>query len=317
MKLCLVQLLCFMSLCLDARFIASPSASLHEVTDGPAATKFYVFEGAIVIRAASSGLVHTDTLTKSCLQIVLGDHFNDGWGTAHLRIERRDYPQYFIEYAPNNTMVFPISFRYCPYNTSDVSAYQFRIRYLASTPFKWEASYQVYVEATGMWYHGDFDTRMVFAFDSPSKHTARAFHLVSISNELKPLSCRVCTAIAVQSWIEQQTSGGDSWLELQATNVSFFISDPAGLVLYSYGFVCTSGGSYVCIQTLKDGQYLLRAGSGYGLPSNNSNHVRLHYNPVGDTTALWRLCDISGSLYTGLYFNISAGMCNGTSLYSV
>mmetsp|Transcript_11114 Transcript_11114/g.11125 ORF Transcript_11114/g.11125 Transcript_11114/m.11125 type:complete len:682 (+) Transcript_11114:105-2150(+) len=265
----------------------------------------YVQEGDIIIRNGSSGLLYSAFNNNSCLRILLGDHYGDGWNSARLRVELRDYPAYFTEYAPHPDTIYPLSFRYCPHSVLDIGAYRFRIRRFRSSPFIWEISYQVYLEATDQWFHGDFLTRMTFVYSLKEN----IFHLVSIENQYKALSCRTCTTVSVQSWVEMQSAGGDSWLTLNAFNSSFFISDPTGLNLYSYGLICESPGTYMCIQTLKDGEYLLRSGSGYGEPEQRRNDVRSRYMTGGNGAINWRFCGFAGGIFQQLYFNITAGEC--------
>eukprot|EP01041_Mallomonas_annulata_P010470 gene10470-21843_t len=189
--------------------------------------------------------------------------------------------------------------------------YKIRVRRFVDTPFVWEVSYQVevevevYVEETGLWFHGDFATTMTFSYVS----YLNTFRLLDVENLMKPLSCRVCTTISVQSWVEMQVAGGDSWLQLFVSQSSFFISDTKGLFLYSAGSVCDSGGKYMCIQTLKDGNYLLRLGSGYGEPLQSSNNAKLVYKPQDTPGAECRFCGHSGKIYQELFFSIISGRC--------
>ena len=97
-----------------------------------------------------------------------------------------------------------------------------------------------------------------------------------------------------------------------ATNTSFFVSDVVGLKLFSYGLVCSAavGNTYMCIQTLKDGDYLLRTGAGYGeLLEPNKSSARAHYKNVVDAMSEWKFCGLQGVIEQALYFNISLGKC--------
>ena len=120
-----------------------------------------------------------------------------------------------------------------------------------------------------------------------------------------------------------QVAGGDSWLQFFATNTSFFISDEDGQTLYSSGLQCpNSPNHYMCIQTLKDGAYVLRVGNGYGQGKRTSSgggglqfySSRMYYDNEGIAGSVnygnrWRFCNQEGHTLEYLRFNLSYGEC--------
>ena len=75
------------------------------------------------------------------MDVCVGDHFNDGWDSARLRVEHPDGT--YEEYSPHYDTVYPYSVRFCPALATSGGIYSFRIRKFSWTLFYWEISYQV------------------------------------------------------------------------------------------------------------------------------------------------------------------------------
>lgn len=162
--------------------------------------------------------------------------------------------------------------------------------------FFWEISWQVYVENTGVWYRGDFSSKMIFNFNA----TSMVFSFTSGENLIDlNAPCYRCQTIAFQSWAEQQNSGGFGFWPLMVKGAPYYISDYQARTLYFLGKVCDDIHIYQCYQTLINGVYILRLGGGLfgreiGFPEKN---------------ATWEGCGESGTDRDQFIFQIENGVC--------
>ncbi|RYY84683.1 hypothetical protein EON63_08710 [archaeon] len=174
----------------------------------------------------------------------------------------------------------------------------------------------MYVESTGIWYRGDFASKMLFSF---SKETM-AFSLVatenvisdsttSTSNSLENIlgpRCERCTRLARRSWEQLQVTGNSAFWPLVVFGAPYYISDYEGRNLFFMGKVCDGVSTFECYQTLVDGVYTLRLGMGLFGPLTNFPFPN----------ASWSGCEEQGGDRQQLIFRIRDGRCIPLQTYT-
>jgi len=198
--------------------------------------------------------IRTRYRSNSCLQLWMSDHFLDGWDTAVLTVRAPDLTN--DTFHPHCDQVDPFLVRYCPYQPEDEGVYIIKVFAALQARFFWEISWRVQVESTGVWYLGDFATKMEFKFSAKTM----TFSLVDIQNEVDlEAPCYSCTRISTKSWKELQVTGNSAFWPLVVTGAPYYISEYQGRLVYSSGKVCNADStSFECYQTLTNGVYTLR-----------------------------------------------------------
>jgi hypothetical protein len=199
-------------------------------------------------------------------------------------------------FHPHCDQVDPFYVRYCPYHPEDQGVYIIKTFAATEARFYWEISWQVQVEDTGVWYKGDYATRMYFNFNTTSMvfNFYKGENMVTLERD-----CFRCIVVSDKSWAELQTPGGDSFWPLDTWNAPFYISDYEGRSIVSMGNTCEGVDHYQCYQRPKDGYYILRVGGGLfgretGLPYAG---------------AKWKGCGEEGTDRDQLIFKIANGAC--------
>lgn len=299
-----------------------PGWSLHsrlvpynETTDGttydddqrdvrPALTNFStptVWGGTVLFRAQNEVQIRTQFRNFSCLRIWMSDHYLDGWDTAVLTVVAPD--QTNDTFAPHCDQVDPFYVRYCPYDPNDEGVYIIKVFAAIKARFFWEISWRVQVESTGLWYTGDFATKMKFNYNA----TSAMFDFVEAENLVDfDAPCYRCTKVALQTWSQLQVIGNSALWSLTVTGAPWYISDYQARIVYSSGKVCQGVMTYECYQIIPDGIYILRIGGGlFG---------RLLGFPRGNAT--WSGCGVTlGTEREQLVFRISGGQCTALQVY--
>lgn len=248
--------------------------------------------------------IRTQLHNGSCLILWLSDHMTDGWDTAVLSVRAPDSTN--DTFYPGCNQVDPFKIRYCPFDPANEGVYIVKMFAAVQARFYWEASWQVMVEATGVWYKGDYSTEMQFLFSS----STREFSFYDSNNEINMTApCYRCVTYTQRNWAESQIIGGDAFWPLVAFGAPYYISDVEGRKVYSTGKVCNDGDAgfgswtiskYECYQTLLDGVYILRLGGGiFGRETGFPN-----------PGAWWSGCGLTGTWDEQLVFQIDSNKCN-------
>lgn len=167
----------------------------------------------------------------------------------------------------------PFLFRYCPYQPEDEGIYIIKVFAATQARFYWELSYRVMVEDTGVWYDGDYATKMEFNFNA----TSSTFSLVNLQNEVDlSAACYRCNTITTQHWAALQIPGKSAFWPVTVFGAPYYISDYEGRTLFASGKICDGVAHYECYQTMTDGMYILRLGKGLfgsllGFPLQNAS----------------------------------------------
>jgi hypothetical protein len=273
--------------------MAGSAEQIEYGTRGPI-NQAELWGGTLLTHYNGTTLIHSRYHNGSCLLLWMSDHYVDGWDTAVLTIRAPDSTN--DTFHPHCDQVDPFYVRYCPYQPEDEGVYIAKVFAATYSRFYWEISWQVQEEATGIWYKGDFATKMRFNYNS----TSMAFQFFDAENLIAlDRDCFRCTTIARESWADLQVVGGDSFWPLDAWNAPWYISTYDGYDLISMGKVCENVNQYQCYQRVRDGYYILRLGGGLfgrltGLPYNNSR---------------WTGCGEEGTDRDQLVFRIAAGEC--------
>lgn len=279
---------------------AGSAAQIAYGAAGPLDTAI-LWGGTLLTHYEGTTLIHSRYHNGSCLLLWMSDHYLDGWDTAVLTIRAPDTTN--DTFHPHCDQVDPFYVRYCPYQPQDQGVYIARVFAATEARFYWEISWQVQVEKTGMWYRGDFSTKMRFNYNS----TSMAFNFFDAENLIAlDRNCFRCIALARESWADLQVIGGDSFWPLDAWNAPWHISTYEGRDLISMGNICEGVNHYQCYQRIRDGYYILRLGGGLfgrltGLPYNNSR---------------WEGCGESGTDRDQLVFRIDSGVCTAIQKYT-
>jgi len=224
----------------------------------------------------------------------MSDHFLDGWDSSVLTVKAPDQSE--DKFHPHCDQIDPFVVRYCPYQPEDEGVYIIKIFAAMEARFFWESSWQVQVEETGLWYRGDYATKMRFNFNA----TSVSFSFFDAENLIElDRPCFRCTTLSRQSWLDLQTNAGTSFWPLTVWNAPFYISDLEGRNLISLGNTCEGVNKYQCYQRIADGYYVMRLGGGLfgrltGLPYAN---------------ARWEGCGMSGTDRDQLVFRMVDGNC--------
>jgi hypothetical protein len=228
----------------------------------------------------------------------------DGWDNAVLTVRAPDSTN--DTFYPGCHQKDPFTVRYCPSDPANKGVYIIKIFAAQEARFFWEASWQVMVEATGVWYKGDYSTEMKFLFSS----STREFSFFDIKNEINIKSpCYRCVTFTQRNWAQSQIVGGDAFWPLVVYGAPYYISNVEGLKIFSTGNVCNDGDAgfgkwtiskYECYQTLLDGVYILRLGGGLfgretGFPNPGS---------------WWEGCGLKGTWDEQLIFQVDKNKCN-------
>lgn len=257
--------------------------------------------GTLLTHYEGTTLIHSRYHNGSCLLLWMSDHFLDGWDTAVLTVRAPDTTN--DTFHPHCDQPDPFYVRYCPYQPQDEGVYIARVFASMEARFYWEISWQVQVEKTGIWYRGDFSTKMRFNYNS----TNMAFSFFDAENLISlDRDCFRCISLARESWADLQVIGGDSFWPLDAWNAPWYISTYQGRDLISMGNICEGVNHYQCYQRIRDGFYILRLGGGLfgrltGLPYNESR---------------WEGCGRSGTDRDQLIFRIDSGICTPLQVYT-
>ena len=256
--------------------------------------------GMLFHKFRNTNLIHSRFHNGSCLLIWMSDHYLDGWDTLVLTVRAPD--QSNDTFHPHCDQVDPFYVRYCPYQPEDEGVYIIKMFAPTKARYYWEASWQVQVEDTGLWYKGDYATKMRFNFNS----TSMAFNFFDAENLVSlDRPCFRCVTVADKSWAELQNPGGDSFWPLDAWNAPFYISDYEGRAIVAMGNTCDNVNHYQCYERVKDGFYTLRLGGGlFG---------RLTGLPY--TGAKWKGCGASGTDRDQLVFKISDNKCHPVQVF--
>ena len=263
--------------------------------------------GTLFHRFRDTTLIHSRFHNGTCLLLWMSDHFLDGWDSAVLTVRSPDKSE--DKFHPHCDQVDPFYVRYCPYQPEDEGVYIVKTFAAIEARFYWELSWQVQVEETGIWYKGDFSTKMRFNFNA----TSASFNFFDAENLISlDRPCFRCIALSTSSWLDQQTPGGDSFWPLDAWNAPFYISDLEGSAIVSMGNICVNEDTgapvdhYQCYQRIKDGFYLLRLGGGlFGRETGLPYHG-----------AKWKGCGAEGDDRTQLIFRIADGKCTPIQAYT-
>ena len=256
--------------------------------------------GTLFHKFRNTNLIHSRFHNGSCLLLWMSDHFLDGWDSVVLTVRAPDTTQ--DTFHPHCDQVDPFYVRYCPYQPEDEGVYIIKTFAATEARFYWEISWQVQVEDTGIWYKGDYATKMYFNFNT----TSMAFNFFQAENLVSlDRPCFRCIVVSDKSWAELQTPGGDSFWPLDTWNAPFYISDYEGRSIISMGNVCNGTDLYQCYQRPKDGYYILRVGGGLfgretGLPYAG---------------AKWKGCGAEGTDRDQLVFRIANGACQPIQVF--
>jgi hypothetical protein len=266
----------------------------------------------------------------SCLVISMEDAFGDGWGDAMILASAPDGT--FDKYRPYCNTPNPMSFRYCPLESSDEGLYVFTIEHALKAKFRWEIQWQIYEEKTGLWYRGDHKTRMDFHWDESSRSFTRRGIVGTLPNNItcinnckpkptpKPTPEAPFRALKSSSrshaptitpaptlaqsentvW-EYFSMSGSGWFDDQHRGTNYFISDIHGGKLISTGTKCDQYLTQDCWQPLPDGEYILRV-TGY-------------LNQDGGTRE-WAYCGRRGTSQDMLVFRVSDGQCDALEYFT-
>jgi len=256
--------------------------------------------GTLFHKFRNTNLIHSRFHNGSCLLLWMSDHFLDGWDSVVLTVRAPDTSK--DVFHPHCDQVDPFYVRYCPYQPEDEGVYIIKTFAAIEARFYWEISWQVQVEDTGVWYKGDYATKMFFNFNTTSMvfNFFKAENLVSLDRP-----CFRCVVVSDKSWAELQTPGGDSFWPLDTWNAPFYISDYEGRGIISMGNTCNNVDHYQCYQRPKDGYYILRVGGGLfgretGLPYAG---------------AKWKGCGAEGTDRDQLVFKIANGKCTAIQVF--
>lgn len=288
----------------DPDYYPNPGNASDESNVRPGLEKFSRPQiwGSTLIHQVGLGIdMRTPFRNDSCLQLWMSDHYKDGWDTAVLTVRAPDLTN--DTFHPHCDQVEPFMVRYCPYSADDEGVYIIKVFAPTSARFYWEMSWQVYEEATGIWYKGDFATKMLFSFSKASM----TFSLVASEN-LVALDdvCNRCVTIARSGWADSQKTGNSGFWPLVVSGSPYYISDYQGRTLYFAGKVCDGVTTYECYQTLTDGFYTLRLGNGLFGPLTGF--------PYAD--ASWSGCGAEGGARDQFVFRITDGVCYAVQKYT-
>ena len=247
--------------------------------------------------------IRTQLHNESCLIIWLSDHILDGWDNAVLTVRAPDSTN--DTFYPGCNQIDPFKVRYCPFDPANEGVYIVKIFDAPSARFYWEASWQVMIESTGVWYKGDYSTEMKFFFSS----STREFSFFNSNNEINMTApCFRCVTYTQRNWAQSQIIGGDAFWPLVAYGAPYYISDVEGRKVFSTGRVCNDGDAgfgqwtiskYECYQTLLDGVYILRLGGGlFGRETGFPNQG-----------ASWKGCGLNGTWDEQLIFQVDSNKC--------
>lgn len=232
--------------------------------------------------------VHDQSSNWNCLIVSVEDQFGDGWDNAMLTVSTPEDPKK-DEFHPTCDLPNPFQFRYCPSKPRH-GVYSFSIPDAAKSKYHWEILWRVFVESSGNWIIGTWDTIMDFEWDFDQ----RGFRALHIHRPLPSnVTCQPChtrptmkptplhrnlkggTAHPTISpaptlpttsgtvWQYLLVDGGsDDWYVPEHKSTSYYISDIEGRRLLSFGTLCPSdlATTKLCWEDLPDGEYVLRIG---------------------------------------------------------
>eukprot|EP00604_Paraphysomonas_vestita_P000950 CAMPEP_0174817660 /NCGR_PEP_ID=MMETSP1107-20130205/134_1 /TAXON_ID=36770 /ORGANISM="Paraphysomonas vestita, Strain GFlagA" /LENGTH=648 /DNA_ID=CAMNT_0016028579 /DNA_START=72 /DNA_END=2015 /DNA_ORIENTATION=- len=122
-----------------------------------------IIDGSTIysLTSASTIRVYDQSSSWDCLVVSVEDHFGDGWGDSLLTVRTPAGPTK-DEFAPRCDIENPFQFRYCPSKTEHEGIYSFSIPDAVKSKYYWEIVWRVFVESTGEWIVGNWDTIMDF-----------------------------------------------------------------------------------------------------------------------------------------------------------
>jgi hypothetical protein len=269
--------------------------SLQQTITHGATTIGTVLEGSTIYSLVNSLTyaleVHDQTDKWGCLIVSVEDQFGDGWDNAMLTVTT---PEGSIQDEFHSTcdLTNPFQFRYCP-SLGQRGKYSFRVPDAVKAKYHWEILWRVFLESTGEWITGTWDTIMDFEWD-PSHLSFKTIHIHKPlpSNEtchpcptrptmkptptvrhLKGSSHTAHPTISPAPTLET-TGGGsvwqyllvdgatDDWYSPSHRSTRYYLSDIGGRRLISSGTLCPSdlATSKLCWEDVPDGEYVLRVG---------------------------------------------------------
>lgn len=271
------------------------------LTSEPKSPLFYnpsLFGSMLMFTGNQSTILQSQMRNNSCLLIWMSDHFLDGWDTAVLTVRAPDTSN--DTFHPHCDQVDPFYVRYCPAKVEDSGIYIIQVFAAMQARFYWEISWQVQVESTGVWYKGDYATKMKFIFDTNSATFSfySAENLIDMDAVLNT-SCFRCSVVTTRTWNDLQKIGGDIYLPMEVRGAPYYISDVQGHKVYAAGKFCDNIDIWSCLFNLIDGVYVMRLGGGlFG---------RETYLP--HPTTLWSGCNATGTDRDQLIFRIYNNKC--------
>lgn len=242
--------------------------------------------------------IFTNQANWDCLVLSLEDQFGDGWDTAELIVATPDGTHdYFTQACDTYNL---LKLRYCPHQ-SDGGLYSFSIPEAVKAKHHWEILWGIFDEKTGIWYRGDWNTKMDFHWDPdslsfsprkierplanstvcrgcPSRPTEKPtplFHRSLKGDTTRSPTISPAPTLATtnsENW-RYLTLYGDShpWFDKQYRGTNYYLSDAHGRRLISTGTACTIGIDQKCWLDLPDGDYILRLGGALDL--HKSSHT--------------------------------------------
>jgi hypothetical protein len=267
--------------------------SLQQTISHGATTIGTVLEGSTIYSLVNSLTyaleVHDQSNNWNCLIVSVEDQFGDGWDNAMLTVSTPEGPKK-DEFHPTCDLPNPFQFRYCP-SKPERGIYSFHVPDALKSKFHWEILWRVFLESTGEWITGTWDTVMDFEWEP----THNAFQTVHIH---KPLpnndTCTPCptrptmkptptlrhlkgstahpsispaptleTTGGANVWQYILVDGGtDDWYVPLQRSTRYYLSDIDGRRLISSGTLCPSdlSTSKLCWADVPDGEYVLRVG---------------------------------------------------------
>jgi hypothetical protein len=278
--------------------------SLQQIVTYGAPTFGTTLEGSTTYSLVSSLTyaleVHDQTTQWGCLIVSVEDQFGDGWDTAFLTVTSEEGHIKDV-FHPTCDQPNPFQFRYCPSLPKSRGRYSFSVPDAVKAKFRWEILWRIFVESTGEWIVGTWDTVIDFEWDIDSW----GFHMVHIRNALSTNNtCQPCHTrptmkpTPVHRYLKGGTShptispaptlpttqgtvwqyllvdgGADDWFTPSHKSTSYYISDVDGRRLLSVGTLCPSDltTSKLCWEDLPDGEYVIRVGG--ALNSFSGSHT--------------------------------------------
>lgn len=232
--------------------------------------------------------VHDQSNNWNCLLVSVEDQFGDGWDNARLTVTTPEDPKK-DEFHPTCDLPNPFQFRYCP-SMPRPGVYSFSIPDAVKSKYHWEILWRVFIESSGEWIVGKWDTIMDFEWD----FVQLGFRTVKVRHSLPTnVTCQPCHTRPTMKptplhrylkggtphptispaptlpttsgtvWQYLLVDGGaDDWFVPDHKSTSYYISDAEGRRLLAVGTLCPSdlATTKLCWEDLPDGEYVLRVG---------------------------------------------------------